>query len=76
MVLDRGMGISEEDRPKVFDRFYQVEDTMHHSTPGMGLGLYIAREIVGAHGGTIACEPREGGGSIFRFKLPAAKQNA
>ena len=76
MVLDRGMGISEEDRPKVFDRFYQVEDTMHHSTPGMGLGLYIAHEIVGAHGGTITCEPREGGGSIFRFKLPAAKQNA
>ena len=46
---------------------------MHHSTPGMGLGLYIAREIVGAHGGTIACEPRDGGGTIFRFKLPAAK---
>jgi len=76
MVLDRGMGIGEDDRAKVFDRFYQVEDTMHHSTPGMGLGLYIAREIVGAHGGTIGCEPREGGGTIFRFKLPAAKQSS
>jgi len=75
MVLDRGMGICEDDRAKVFDRFYQVEDTMHHSTPGMGLGLYIAREIVGAHGGTIGCEQREGGGTIFRFKLPAAKQS-
>lgn len=72
VVLDRGRGISEEDRPKVFDRFYQVEDTMHHSTPGMGLGLYIAREIIVAHGGSIACEARPGGGTIFRFRLPAA----
>lgn len=69
-VLDRGRGIEEEDREKVFDRFYQVEDMMHHSTPGMGLGLYIAREIVTAHGGSIWCEPREGGGSVFRFTLP------
>jgi len=69
-VLDRGRGISEEDRAKVFDRFFQVEDTMHHSTPGMGLGLYIAGEIVNAHGGTIWCESREGGGSVFKFTLP------
>ena len=69
-VLDRGRGIGEEDREKVFDRFYQVEDTIHHSTPGMGLGLYIAREIVSAHGGSILCESREGGGTIFRFSLP------
>ena len=68
-VKDRGMGINEEDREKVFDRFYQVEDTMHHSTPGMGLGLYIATEIVRAHGGRISCEPREGGGTVFRFSI-------
>ena len=69
-MLYRGLGISEEDREKVFDRFFQVEDTMHHSTPGMGLGLYIAGEIVNAHGGTIWCESREGGGSVFKFTLP------
>jgi PAS domain S-box-containing protein len=68
-VLDRGRGLAEDDRDKVFDRFYQVEDTMHHSTPGMGLGLYIAREIVTAHGGTIWCEPRDGGGTVFKFRL-------
>lgn len=73
-VLDRGIGIGESDRVKVFDRFYQVEDTMHHSTPGMGLGLYIAREIVTAHGGTIYCEPREGGGTVFRFTLPLEEE--
>jgi PAS domain S-box-containing protein len=69
-VLDHGIGISDENRAKVFDRFYQVEDVQHHSTPGLGLGLYIAGEIVRAHGGEIWSEPREGGGSIFRFTIP------
>ncbi len=69
-VLDRGPGIPEEMRDAIFDRFVQLEDALHHSTPGMGAGLYIAREIVEAHGGRIWCEPREGGGSAFRFTLP------
>jgi len=69
-VLDRGIGITSEHRDNVFDRFYQVEDAQHHSTPGLGLGLYIAREIVCAHGGEIWCEPREGGGTVFRFTVP------
>jgi PAS domain S-box-containing protein len=69
-VLDRGVGVSEKDRERIFERFYQVEDALHHSAPGMGLGLYIAREIIEAHGGRIWHEPREGGGSIFRFTLP------
>jgi PAS domain S-box-containing protein len=69
-VLDRGPGIGEEHREKVFDRFYQVEDALHHSTPGIGLGLYIAREITAAHGGDIWCESREGGGTVFRFTVP------
>ena len=69
-VLDRGPGIPEKDRRRVFERFYQVEDALHHSKPGIGLGLYIAKEIVEAHGGRIWHEPREGGGSIFRFTIP------
>ena len=69
-VLDRGPGIPTQDRERVFDRFHQVEQARFHSKPGMGMGLYIAREIVERHGGKIRHEPRRGGGSIFRFTLP------
>jgi PAS domain S-box-containing protein len=69
-VLDRGIGVPEEYRGRIFERFGQVEEALHHSSPGMGMGLYIAKEIVEAHGGRIWCEPREGGGSILRFSLP------
>jgi PAS domain S-box-containing protein len=69
-VLDRGQGVPQEDRERIFDRFYQVEDVDHHSISGLGLGLYIARQIVEAHGGRIWHEPRSGGGSIFRVMIP------
>jgi PAS domain S-box-containing protein len=69
-ILDRGAGIPEKDREMIFERFYQLEDSRHHSASGMGLGLYIAREIVRAHNGNIWHEPREGGGSAFRFFIP------
>ncbi len=68
-VLDRGPGVPEKDRERIFERFYQGEDVLHHSKSGMGMGLYIAREIVEAHGGKIWHEAREGGGSVFRFTL-------
>lgn len=69
-VMDRGPGIPVEDRLRVFEKFYQVEEAMHHSLPGIGLGLYLAKELVEAHGGRIWCTSREGGGSVFRFTLP------
>jgi len=68
-VKDRGIGIPEEAREQVFDRFFQVEELQHHSSVGLGLGLYLAREITAAHGGSIRCEPREGGGTIFSFEI-------
>lgn len=68
-VYDRGVGIPEEHRESIFDLFYQVEEAQHHSKPGLGLGLYLAREIVEAHGGKIWYEPHPGGGSIFRVLL-------
>ncbi len=70
-VMDRGPGISEEHRERVFERFYQVEEVRHHSRPGLGLGLYIAKSIVEGHGGRIWCGPREGGGTVFNVELPS-----
>jgi signal transduction histidine kinase len=69
-VLDRGSGVSGPHRELIFDRFYQEGEPQ--SQEGLGLGLHIAREIVGGHGGRIWCEPRDGGGSVFRFFLPAS----
>jgi two-component system, chemotaxis family, sensor kinase Cph1 len=66
-VRDRGPGIAEEHRPRVFDRFWHAR-----AHGGTGLGLYIARRIVEAHGGRIWVESELGEGSTFRFTLPAA----
>jgi PAS domain S-box-containing protein len=69
-VMDRGPGIDEEHRERVFERFYQVEEVRHHSRPGLGLGLYIAKCIAEGHDGRIFCGPREGGGTVFTVELP------
>lgn len=75
-VSDRGEGIPAGDAEAVFERFYQVEKVEHHSKVGLGLGLYLAREIVKAHDGTISWEPRVGGGTVFSFELPLGVCNS
>jgi signal transduction histidine kinase/DNA-binding response OmpR family regulator len=72
-VIDQGMGISEEDRPKVFEKFKQVGDTLTDKPKGTGLGLPISKEIVEHHGGTIWVESELGKGSTFSFMLPIAQ---
>ena len=69
-VMDRGQGVPEEYARTVFERFFQVEEAEHHSVPGIGLGLYIAKAYVEAHGGWIKVGPRRGGGSVFSFGVP------
>ena len=69
-VADQGMGVPDNDKERIFERFYQVEDAIHHSLPGTGLGLYIARTVVEAHGGSIKVDPRQEGGSVFSFEIP------
>ncbi len=71
-VLDRGVGVAPQDREWIFEPFSQVEDVDHHSSSGLGLGLYIASRIVAAHGGRMWHEERPGGGSAFRLLLPWA----
>jgi signal transduction histidine kinase len=68
-VRDRGPGIPPESLPHVFDKFYRVPG---QNKKGAGLGLAIAREIVVAHGGSIACTSTPGVGSDFHFLLPMA----
>jgi len=69
-VEDDGQGIPEEHREWIFDRFYQVEEALHHTFQGVGLGLYIAKRIVEAHGGWISVRQAEGGGASFCFAIP------
>jgi signal transduction histidine kinase len=69
-VRDTGVGISADDAPRIFERFYRVAADRSRQTGGVGLGLAIARCIASSHGGTIAVESQPGAGSIFRVSLP------
>lgn len=70
-VKDRGIGLSEQDKPRVFDRYFRA-DTGNHQAEGMGIGLHICRHIVELHGGRIGVESAPGQGSSFWFSLPVA----
>lgn len=69
-VTDTGKGIHEEHLEHVFERLYQVRDGSEQSRMGLGLGLFICREIVRLHGGELAVTSRVGAGTTFRFTLP------
>ncbi len=71
-MQDFGQGIAPEAIPTLFDRFRQVRSGDERSGQGLGLGLYIAREIVIAHGGTIGVESESGRGTTFTVRLPLA----
>lgn len=69
-VRDRGMGISEEDLPRIFSAFFRGERSRSRGTGGVGLGLTLAKRIIEAHGGSIEVESVVGRGSTFRACLP------
>lgn len=69
-VTDNGIGIPAGALPHIFNRFFRVEAVEHASVQGLGVGLYIARTLVEAHGGTIWAESTFGRGSTFSISLP------
>lgn len=74
-VQDMGCGISEDNLPHIFKKFYRVADTEGY-TQGTGLGLAIAKRIIEAHGGEVSAESVYGEGSTFRFTLPIPEEKA
>jgi signal transduction histidine kinase len=73
-VSDRGPGVPEEKRERIFEAFTQVDSSTTRSHEGMGIGLYLTRRIMRAHGGSIDVKPREGGGSTFQLRFPVLEQ--
>jgi two-component system sensor histidine kinase SenX3 len=71
-VRDHGIGIPSRDLPRIFERFYRVDPARSRETGGTGLGLAIVRHVAANHGGEILVESREGEGSTFILRLPAA----
>jgi len=69
-VKDTGVGIPEEELPKIFDKFYRIKDPRTRKVIGTGLGLAIVKSVVEAHNGTIEVESLPGQGSSFRIRLP------
>jgi len=70
-VVDHGVGIPRDEREQIFERFYRASNVQSITDTGMGLGLFICRRIVEAHGGRIWAEPTPGGGSTFKVAIPA-----
>jgi signal transduction histidine kinase len=68
-VADEGAGLAEEDLPRLSQRYYRGQ---RHEGEGLGLGLFIVRKLVEAHGGRIWAESRPGQGATFTFTLPIA----
>ncbi|MGW5565832.1 sensor histidine kinase [Streptomyces tendae] len=69
-VEDTGSGISDEDLPRVFDRFWRAEKSRSRQSGGSGLGLSIVRKLAEAHGGTVHVSSEPGRGSVFSLRLP------
>lgn len=71
-VTDQGIGISERDRERIFERFYRVDPARSRATGGTGLGLAIVKHVAASHGGEVTVWSAEGQGSTFTLRLPEA----
>ncbi len=75
-IKDFGVGIDKELQGKIFERFYRVGEPGHETFPGLGLGLYIAKEIIVRQGGKMWVKSKKGVGSTFYFSLPLKRQKS
>ncbi|PYS32626.1 MAG: two-component sensor histidine kinase, partial [Acidobacteria bacterium] len=73
-VVDRGIGIAEEDQSRIFEKFYRVRSPESDRVAGTGLGLTLATHIVKAHGGSLQVSSKLGHGSTFSICLPLEAQ--
>ncbi len=71
-VHDSGIGVPAEHHKRIFDPFYQVDNTSTREFGGTGLGLNIVKRFIEAHGGAVWVESQEGKGAYFHFTLPLA----
>jgi len=74
-IRDQGIGIAPEDVPRLFDRFTQADMSSTRAFGGVGIGLFVANQIVAAHGGRIGVESTPGKGSTFTIHLPIDPQH-
>jgi signal transduction histidine kinase len=72
-ITDTGIGIAPKDREHLFEKFYRNEDATKMFTDGSGLGLFIVKKVIDAHGGTITLASEKGKGSTFSISIPALK---
>ncbi|MFH9014682.1 sensor histidine kinase [Streptomyces sp. NPDC017943] len=71
-VTDQGIGISDKDKERIFERFYRVDPARSRATGGTGLGLAIVKHVAASHGGEVSVWSAEGQGSTFTLRLPEA----
>jgi len=72
-VVDQGMGVAEHEQSRLFERFFRSQSALEQQVPGTGLGLYISKAIVEAHGGQIEARNVEGAGLSFVVELPGER---
>jgi signal transduction histidine kinase len=73
-IIDQGCGIPDEDCLRIFEKYYRVNHTQKENDYGLGLGLYLAKQIVEAHGGSISVKSQLGVGSTFTITIPGEKR--
>jgi PAS domain S-box-containing protein len=71
-ITDEGIGIPQAELPQLFQRFYRASNVDEHQISGLGVGLYVVKEIITLHGGTVDVVSEEGRGSVFTICLPLA----